>query len=261
MADPLRELTEGIVRNMSPYGLAEQVSPYVTSLFDYINKVSGRGQPTQQQYPTGMLPVGGSFGPAFGGAERLVGQAQLPLQTGPFTNADLMRDPVAQRAFIQRSLALENLPNYADEVLRLGKQLNPKLSPEFRKPNEALRLPNEPTPGGQWIPNRIFLYENVPSTYTHEMGHQLGWQTGLAPGEFKSAGPYAKYGNISVPIAEGAADVLSGTRGYLASPEMPPDKLSQARSIAEMILSAAREQTGVRGSALAKGLGESRKKR
>jgi hypothetical protein len=83
-----------------------------------------------------------------------------------------------------------------------------------------------------------------PNTLAHEWTHALQMKTGIgARAVDKSKGPYAEYGTVPDIIHEGAADIIAGTSGYL--PKMNVDQISQASSIAEMLMAASREQAGI----------------
>ena len=143
----------------------------------------------------------------------------------------------AMAAFRARMNVLESIPpsNEADAAIKLAYQGHPQLDKIIR---QFPGLPNQDY--GEWTSTAINLFGTNPQVKAHELSHELEYQTGIGTNFLgRGTGRYAKYGQVPVPILEGAADVISGTRGYL--PDLTPEQRSQAHSIALMTMAAARE--------------------
>lgn len=147
--------------------------------------------------------------------------------------------PPSLDAFKARMAVLQSLPasSQGPEAAQLALSINP-----------GLNVAVEPKLGpleGRWTPSKLSLPSQDLTTQTaqHELSHDLGYRTGIGTTEAfgRGKGPYSQFGRVPREIAEGAADVISGTRGYL--PDLSPAQRSQAKAVADMMLAAGKEQS------------------
>jgi len=152
--------------------------------------------------------------------------------------------PAVQRAaptladFGRRMDILNSLPQSTTgpEVMTLARMINPGMKLSIN--------PNYGPGEGTWHPQTGMVLPPpetaLRGTPEHEFAHELQYQTGIGTADLgRGSGPYANYGRVPRRIVEAAADVASGTRGYL--PDLPVEERSQAKALADMLLAAGRE--------------------
>jgi len=140
-------------------------------------------------------------------------------------------------AFKKRMEILNSIPpsTTGSEAIALTRLLNPNIKLSIGSGLGPMEGSWNPTTGIVLPPPETV----ARGTPEHEFSHELQYLTGIGTNLGRGKGPYAKYGAAPRPIVEGAADVLSGTRGYL--PDLTIPERSQAKAFADMTLAAARE--------------------
>jgi hypothetical protein len=149
-----------------------------------------------------------------------------------------VQDEIAQ-ALLARIKQAYSMPEsgFGEEIERLAPLWNPEMNISYE--------PARPDMEGKWFRKSgrtgiIFYGQPRPATKRHEFAHDLQYQTGIgSPLEARSSNAPYQFGAVPERIAEGAADLASGTLEIY--PGLSLAEKSQANSIAKMMMAAARE--------------------
>jgi hypothetical protein len=120
------------------------------------------------------------------------------------------------------------------EIVKLGQSISPNTSVTFSAMMDNAGIYTPAT-------DEIMVRSDNERVLAHEYAHAMQQVTGIGRRHGDLArGLYGQYGAVPDNIGEGAADVLSGTTGYIE--KLTTAQVSQANAIAEMLVAAAREQ-------------------